>query len=124
MLESLADQWIAFKDVIENFLGLSSDAVHANAGTALFLFLALFVRRGRLLIVPWTILLVLELGNEWLDLSYSNWETSLESSVRDFFNTMTIPTVLMFLMKYRERPWGRKAESSGALEQAGGEALE
>lgn len=108
MIKPFIQAWFSVKEQAELSLHLSSDALHVNVGVGLFLMFSLFVRRGEWLIVPWVTLLGLELLNEFFDMRSVNYESDWSSSIRDFFNTMTLPTVLMFFMKYRERPWTRK----------------
>lgn len=135
MMKPFIQAWFSVKEQAELSLHLSSDALHVNVGVGLFLFFSLFARRRKWLIMPWLVLFGLELLNEFFDMRSVNYESDWSSSVRDFINTMTLPTVLLFFMKFSERPWTRAGvtkvdsvatgenESSDPLNHAGDQAL-
>lgn len=105
--------WIDVKEWLEASIGLHEDALHIHAGLVCLLAAALLVRRPLASPVPWLILLVLALANEAYDLHYDPWpdradilpnrDTQLAESVKDLWNTMLVPTVLMLLCRLAPR---------------------
>ena len=113
--------WWQMKLWVEESTGLNMDALHVHAGVLAQLFLALILRRSIGSVWPWLILLAAQVGNEWWDLTYEIWPTRDQQwaeSIRDTWNTMLLPTLLLILSRFapgllvrRERP---KAESVAA----------
>ena len=84
-------------------MGLDLDALHVHAGVMGQLIAALVLRRSLASPWPWLLVLAAELGNEWWDLTYEIWPTRDEQwaeSVRDTWNTMLLPTVLLILARF------------------------
>ena len=93
----------SIKTALSDALGISKDALHIHIGLALFVALA-FVLRGRVLL-PWLAVLLLQLGNEVLDLVHEH-ELELRhivDSARDTLNTMLWPTVAALLFRRMRR---------------------
>ena len=91
------------KDLVEHYVGLERDALHIHAALLLYL-LAMFVfratRRSR---IPWLFVLAVELGNEAYDLWLQTAQAELprwNDSLKDVWNTMLWPTVLLFIGRY------------------------
>jgi hypothetical protein len=93
------------KDLVEHYVGLERDALHIHAALLLYL-LAMFVfratRRSR---IPWLFVLGIELANEAYDL----WLQTVQAepprwndSLKDVWNTMLWPTVLLFIGRYTD----------------------
>ncbi|HWH22366.1 MAG TPA: hypothetical protein VNT25_03615 [Allosphingosinicella sp.] len=94
---------------MELYTGLDRDALHVHVALLLYL-LAMFVfRQSRRSRIPWLVVLALELLNEAVDLSglfqaYGGKETAASpqfgDSLKDLWNTMLWPTVLLFIGRY------------------------
>lgn len=89
----------SIKTALSDLLGISKDALHIHIGLGLFVLLA-FAFRGRLL-VPWIAVLVLQLGNEALDLLHEHeiGGQHLFEALRDTLNTMLWPTVAAICLR-------------------------
>lgn len=83
--------------------GLDMDALHVHAGLLLQIAVALVIRRPLRSPWPWLAVLAAELANEYYDYSYEVWPTRDEQfleSVRDVWNTMLIPTVVLITARW------------------------
>lgn len=92
-----------FKDWFKDWIGLSDTLIHVNVGLAIFLGLALLLRKQRRgALVAWTILLALESANELVDAAiglHRNGRIDAMEGWRDFVATMFWPTVLLLVRK-------------------------
>jgi hypothetical protein len=93
------------KLALASHTGLSQDALHVHAAIVLYLLAALALRNIRSLL-PWLLVLALELGNELLDLQeqYSvgrayGWDEAFAAgwpeALKDIVNTMIWPTAML-----------------------------
>ena len=118
--------WHQIKHLLEAGSGLDMDALHVHAGVALQLAAALVLRRPLSSPWPWLAVLAVELGNEYYDWTYEVWPTRDEQfmeGVRDVWNTMLIPTVILVLARWLPAALVGRAGRSGADPgQPGGEA--
>jgi hypothetical protein len=95
------------KQLIGTYTGLERDALHIHAALFLY-FAAAIVLRDRRSIVPWLIVLAVELANEAYDLTH-NWpddpDWAISSAAKDLWNTMLWPTMFLLVGRYvwRER---------------------
>lgn len=115
--------WWLMKVWVEETTGLNMDALHVHAGVLAQLFFALVLRRSLASVWPWLLLLAAQIGNEWWDLTYEIWPTRDEQwaeSIRDTWNTMLLPTLLLILSRFapgllvrREPPPPAASESTG-----------
>ena len=115
--------WWLMKAWVEETTGLNMDALHVHAGILAQLFFALILRRSIGSVWPWLLLLAAQIGNEWWDLTYEIWPTrdkQWAESIRDTWNTMLLPTLLLVLSRYapgllvrKERPQADAAERTG-----------
>ena len=103
-LMALAVSWADMKSWCESVLGLNSDALQMAAGGMLFVLMAVLLRsvmRG------WYALLVLDLVNEFIDLSHprGSLDVKFMTSLRDMGVTMLVPTgfMLCWLFLWRAR---------------------
>jgi len=105
----LAVLWGGWKTAIETWLGLSADAVHIHVGVLLYLFFAMVTRRRMYHVWPWLFTLVVELGNEYIDLNQpmGSVEANWPASQHDILNTMFLPTVLLVGLRLRNRGFMR-----------------
>ena len=64
----LSTKWGGAKVAIEDWLGLSPDAVHVHVGLLLYLGFSFVLRRRPSAFLPWVLTLMIESANELLDL--------------------------------------------------------
>lgn len=105
--------WFGIKEWLEVSIGLQEDALHVHAGLVCLFAAALLVRRPLASPIPWLILLTLALANEAYDLHYDAWpdradvhpnrDAQFAESLKDLWNTMLVPTVLLFLCRFVPR---------------------
>lgn len=96
--------WYAYKEWIETVIGLDMDALHVHAGIFIQIAAALVLRRSLASPWPWLVVLAVTLGNEWSDLTLEIWpnrSVQYAESIRDVWNTLLLPTVLMLLARIR-----------------------
>lgn len=96
--------WYQFKLFVEHASGISMDALHVLLGFVLFLLAARLLRRSVASCLPWLALLLLELGNEALDLTVERWPDigqQLGEGAKDIVLTMALPTLLMFTARWK-----------------------
>ena len=96
--------WYAHvKDTIGLYTGLERDALHIHAALALYIVAMAVFRQTRHSRVPWLVVFGLLAANEAYDLRI-NWvegpEWAIAASVKDLWNTMLWPTVLLFVGRY------------------------
>ena len=97
--------WYQIKEPVVQFLGLSRDALHVHLGLAIFVILALLLRRvPNSLVYAWVALFALQTANELLDLyDWYIWTQSLNwrKSAGDYLHTMFWPTILLAIGKWK-----------------------
>lgn len=96
------------KLLIVDYSGLEKDALHIHAALLLYLLFMLLLRQSRRSRLPWLAVLAVELVNEAFDLS-GDWvpvraqglaSPSVHEAIKDLWNTMLWPTVLLVLGRY------------------------
>jgi hypothetical protein len=121
--------WHHVKEWLEHAVGLNMDALHVYFGLAILVVAALVLRRPLRSPLPWLVLLLLELGNEYYDWTYEvwpGWERKLQAAegLRDIWNTMALPTFLLIACRWFPglfTGW-RKPGSAPDAGETGGEA--
>lgn len=113
--------WYQVKQQVVLFTGLHMDALHVHVGVLAQLLTALVLRRSVASPLPWLILLAAVGANEWFDLNYEIWpgperDRQYQESIRDAWNTMLIPTLLLLLSRYVPRLLVRPATEPEAPE--------
>jgi hypothetical protein len=96
--------WYETKMFIEHASVVSSDALHVLVGVALWLLIAVVVRKRLSAPLPWLILLALIGFNELVDLWVEQWPDKgmqYGESAKDILLTMTLPTLLLFAVRLR-----------------------
>lgn len=95
--------YVDLKLFLEQYSGLEKDALHIHAALLLYLLAMAVFRQTRRSRVPWLVVLAVELANEAFDISHAYpqggglpWQDSL----KDLWNTMLWPTVLLFIGRY------------------------
>jgi hypothetical protein len=110
-------EWITFKQAAADF-PLSRDALHIYAALAIQVGACILFRTSLGKILPWLVVLLLELINEALDLLFEQEEYihawQIDGSIHDIINTMALPTMLLLMVRYAPRlfhpPDAREAE--------------
>lgn len=97
------------KVLIEQFTGLERDALHIHAALFLYILAMGLFRQSRRSRFPWLFVFAIECANEVYDL-WHNWADGIEyavtGSLKDLWNTMLWPTVLLFVGRYTD--WFQK----------------
>jgi hypothetical protein len=107
--------WYHFKQWLELSLGLDMDALHIYAGVLVQLAAALLLRRSLASPWPWLIALIAVAANEYYDLAYEVWpqrEMQFAEGLKDGWNTMLMPTLLMLLARFAPRLFDRSGKTS------------
>lgn len=86
---------------VEHFVGFSSDALHAQVGMLVFIACNYLLRGRSSMLLPWMLLLGIEVTNEALDMSRppGSFENDLGSSLHDLVNTMLVPTAMLLFWR-------------------------
>lgn len=103
---------VAAKAFLERFSAISHDAMHVIAGVLIQLLLAALLRTSVARFLPWGILLLLELANEWNDLSTERWnDAALQwgEVAKDVALTMALPTLLLLLARFSPGLFARRS---------------
>lgn len=97
-------EWYKLKLFMSQATTLSMDALHLLAGLIGFLVVARLFKRPLSDARPWLAVFILELLNEWSDLSVELWPDvarQLGHGAKDILLTMVVPTVLMLVARNR-----------------------
>ena len=95
--------WMGLKD-LGSELGLAKDALHVYVAVAIQVGAALLFRRSLAHWLPWFVVLLVELLNEWGDMWFGEeahiqqWQ--IDGAKHDILNTMVLPTVLLLLVRF------------------------
>ena len=97
--------WYQVKHGVELFTGLDMDALHVHVGILAQIGVALLMRRSLASPWPWLVLLAAVLANEYYDITYEIWPPDARArqymeGVRDIWNTMLMPTLLLLLCRF------------------------
>lgn len=92
--------WAAIKTVITEDTGLSRDALHLLTGLGLYLLLTAVLPRRSRPILPWFLILVAGLANEWADYLHETWPGQWRESLKDMITTLSLPTLLILLGRF------------------------
>lgn len=100
--------WYQTKHWLVLFTGLDMDALHVHVGVLAQIAVALLMRRTLASPWPWLLVLLAALANEWYDLTYEIWPPAergrqFMESVKDIWNTMLMPTLLLLLCRFAPR---------------------
>ena len=98
--------WYGVKEFLEQFTGLDMDSLHVHAGVLGQLAAALVLRRSLRSPIPWLLVLAAAIANEAYDFQYEIWVdrgAQLDGGLRDIWNTMLLPTVLMAAARFYPR---------------------
>ena len=98
--------WHHVKEWLTRASGLDMDALHVHASLLLQLTAAFVLRRPLRSPWPWLVVLAAEFGNEVYDYTYEVWpdrDIQFAEGVRDMWNTMAMPTLILLLARYAPR---------------------
>ena len=98
--------WGSLKDLLVELAGVSKDALHVHIGLIAFFGATFLLKRSAASLLPWLVVLGLELVNEAMDLFVWGGQPGIAQwgeSLRDLFNTMLWPTVLSLAARARQR---------------------
>ena len=98
--------WHEIKIWLEQASGLDMDALHVHAGIIGQLLAALVMRRPLRSPLPWLAVLAAVLINEVYDYRYEIWpnrDDQFAESVRDTWNTMAMPTLILLIARFYPR---------------------
>lgn len=94
--------WYHVKLVAMEATNLSRDALHIFGGLGGQILAAVLLRRTLASPLPWLVVLLVELANEWFDLTYETWRDRpmWPGSIHDIWVTMLVPTLLLLLTRF------------------------
>ncbi len=98
--------WHQLKEWLEHMSGLDMDALHVHAGILGQLLAALVTRRSLRSPLPWLAVLAAVLANEVYDYRYEVWpnrDDQFAEGVRDTWNTMAMPTLILLVARFHPR---------------------
>ena len=96
--------WHQGKLFIEHAVAVSHDTLHVVVGVLVWLVVAALIRRPASSWFPWLWLLAFILWNETVDLWVEQWPDPGQQygeGAKDVLLTMFLPTVLMFVARWR-----------------------
>lgn len=96
--------WLEIKTALTDTGGLSRDALHIFAGLGLHVIIVLGFRSWFGALWPVAIVLLVALGNEWIDLTTEVWVGELAwqyaESAKDLATTLAAPLTLLLLSRF------------------------
>jgi len=97
--------WIEIKDWLELSSGLDRDSLHIYAGVGIQLFVALIFRRSLASPIPWLLVVVAALANEYFDYSLVPDRVNgdpryLDEAFRDIWNTLLLPSLFLAIARF------------------------
>lgn len=101
-------QWLDIKIWLESSTGLDRDALHIYGALAIQFSLALFFQRRLASPWPWLIVVAAALANEYFDYqrvgaSEAAMALFQKEAYHDIWNTLLVPTALMFVARFWPR---------------------
>ncbi|MEH6827287.1 hypothetical protein [Parasphingorhabdus sp.] len=97
--------WFEIKNWLELSTGLDRDSLHIYAGVGVQLIVALILRRSLASPVPWLLVAVAALTNEYYDYSFvpdplNATQEYFDGAIRDVWNTLLLPSLLLVIARY------------------------
>jgi len=121
--------WHEIKQWLSGASGLDMDSLHVHIGVLAQVAVAVLLRRRLSSLWPWLAVAAAVLANEAYDFHYEIWPTREDQfleGVKDVWNTMLLPTVLMLLARFAPglflRPSADAGKTGGERGEAGEEA--
>ena len=96
--------WEAAKNWLSSEFHVSHAVLHIHVGLAICLLTSLLLRRPLSSVLPWLVVVMLELANEASDFTryyVSGWPWTATNTIEDIVNTLFWPTVLLVLFHRR-----------------------
>lgn len=109
--------WFHLKLWLVATSGLHMDALHVHAGILCQIVAALLLRRSLASPLPWLVVLVAVLANEYYDYAFEVWpdrSMQLAEAFRDSWNTLLVPTLILLLVRFVPRLFHRPASVTSA----------
>lgn len=99
-------QWFEFKNWLELSTGLDRDSLHIYAGVGVQLAVSFVIRRSLASPIPWLFVAAVALANEYYDHAFVpvtlyGHQEIFDETVRDIWNTLLLPSVLLLIAKFR-----------------------
>jgi hypothetical protein len=114
-----AHWWIGYKTWLINHIGLTNDAMHVHFAFLILIMTAVLIRKRPDSFLPWLVVLLAELFNEYADLTgNAPGEGTIKASLHDIYNTMFWPTMLLLFGRWlfpRSKQEAKPEENSGDL---------
>jgi hypothetical protein len=117
--------WHHLKQWLSAISGLDMDSLHVHAGVLCQIAVALLLGRRLSSRLPWLAVAAVVLANEAYDFTYEVWPDrwqQLGESVRDTWNTLLLPTVLLLVARYLPRLFREPEAAAPASAADPGEA--
>mgnify|MGYP006313853559 FL=1 len=114
MLDRIGKAWFDAKTFAEHMIGFSHDSVHVIAGVCLQFLFAALLRVSVRSLWPWSLVIALEVANEWADLHGEVWpDLAMQwgESAKDILLTMGLPTLILAIARFRPQLFGASAPS-------------
>lgn len=102
-LDSLQAIYADIKIFIEAYSGLERDALHIHFALLAYILAMIVFRQSRRSRLPWLVVLAIEVLNELFDMRHQQLSGSplgWDESLKDLWNTMLWPTVLLLVGRY------------------------
>ena len=114
--------WHQIKDAIEQTSGLDMDSLHVHAGVLGQIAAAVVLRRPLRSLLPWLLVLAAVIANEVYDYRYEIWpnrDDQFEGGLRDAWNTMLLPTIILLAARLYPRLFIGAAKPEGSASDPG-----
>ena len=118
-IEGALLSWYEAKMFLEHALSVSPDALHVIVGAVLFLLGAILFRQTLSSWRVWLALLFVNVFNEFVDLWVERWPDPARQygqGMKDLILTMTIPTILILVVRLAPRLLVRQPDVPEELE--------
>jgi len=117
--------WFEIKNWLELLTGLDRDSLHIYAGVGVQLIVALILRRSLASPVPWLLVAVAALTNEYYDYSVvpdplNGTSEYFDGAVRDVWNTLLLPSLFLVIARYWPTLLTGRAQTVGEPEKLDG----
>jgi hypothetical protein len=119
--------WHQIKLWVSGASGLDMDALHVHVGVLAQVAVAVLLRKRLSSPWPWLAVAAAAFANEAYDFQYEIWPTRWQQfleSVKDVWNTMILPTVILLLARYAPGLFVRPSTDPGEAGEGGGKAGE
>lgn len=97
--------WFELKNWLELSTGLDRDSLHIYAGVGIQLVAALFFRRSLASLMPWFLVVVAVLANEYYDYIFARdalvgSRALYDEAFRDIWNTLLLPSLFLVIARF------------------------